>query len=141
MPTAIPQTRLLDASGATAPPSTGPLASAGGLGKDDFLKLLVAQLQNQDPLSPVNDQEFMSQMTAFSTLEQVTNLAASSEALSQTIAGNQSISLIGRHVTYAKEDGSTAEGVVEDVSFGEEGVSLTVGGESGVVPGLITEVR
>ena len=45
------------------------------LGKDQFLKLFVAQLQHQDPMNPMQDTEFMGQMASFSTLEQVTNLA------------------------------------------------------------------
>jgi flagellar basal-body rod modification protein FlgD len=131
------------ASSASSTSSSSALTAAtSGLGKDDFLKLLVAQLQNQDPLSPVNDQEFMGQLTAFSTLEQVTNLASSSEHLNETVNNEQSIALLGRTVTYTKADGSSAEGVVEKVDFsGEEGLQLTVGGETGIKPGVITEVR
>lgn len=122
--------------------SGAPLSQAtGGLGKDDFLKLLVGQLQNQNPLSPVGDQEFMGQMAAFSTLEQVTNLATATEQMNQTVAANQSIALIGHHVTYTKADGSEGEGTVERVSFNEEGLfTLTVSGEAGVKPGLVKEV-
>jgi flagellar basal-body rod modification protein FlgD len=133
----------INALGST-PTATGssPLSQAtGGLGKDDFLKLLVGQLQNQNPLSPVGDQEFMSQMAAFSTLEQVTNMAASSERLEQTVAADQSLALIGHQVSYLKADGSSAEGKVERVSFGKEGFTLTIAGEAGIQPGVVSEVR
>lgn len=113
----------------------------GGLGKDDFLKLLVGQLRNQDPLNPVEDQTFLSQMAAFSTLEQVTNLGAATEQLNTSAAIDQSLALIGHDVTYTAEDGSTVEGTVERVNF-EDGVpTLTIGGESGILPGQVTEVR
>ncbi|HVO54560.1 MAG TPA: flagellar hook capping FlgD N-terminal domain-containing protein [Solirubrobacterales bacterium] len=132
------QTSGSQAAGATAPTQTG---SPNGLGKDDFLKLLVGQLQNQDPMNPVGDQEFMSQMAAFSTLEQITNLAGTTEQMNTTVAANQSLALIGHEVTYTKADGSSGEGKVEKVNFDGEGFTLTIGGEAGIAPGLVTEVR
>lgn len=133
---------IQSASASTSTPVKAPAGEAtGGLGKDDFLKLLVGQLKNQDPMNPVGDQEFMSQMAAFSTLEQVTNLAKSSEQLNETVASNQSIALIGHQVTYTKADGTAAEGEVEKVDFSGETFTLTISGESGVVPGAVTEVR
>ncbi|HEX4752453.1 MAG TPA: flagellar hook capping FlgD N-terminal domain-containing protein [Solirubrobacterales bacterium] len=114
---------------------------ADGLNKDEFLDLLVAQLKNQDPMSPVGSQEFMSQMAAFSTLEQVTNMAVSTEESNQMLAVNQSLALVGHQVSYVNEDGSPAEGKVESVDFGEEGFTLTVNGESGIQPGLMTKVE
>ena len=112
-----------------------------GLNKDEFLQLLVGQLKNQNPLSPVGSQEFMSQMAAFSTLEQVTNLAVSNEELNGMISTNQSLSLVGHQVTYLKEDGTKVEGTVESVDFGEEGSSLTIGGVSGISPGQVEQVK
>ncbi|MBS1860323.1 MAG: hypothetical protein JSS68_01285 [Actinobacteria bacterium] len=115
-------------------------AEANGLNKDEFLQLLVAQLKNQDPMSPVGSQEFMSQMAAFSTLEQVTNLAVAGEEQNQMLAINQSLSLVGHQVTYTKQGEATAEGKVESVDFGKEGFSLTINGESGIPAGAVTKV-
>lgn len=131
-------------SPATSPgsPQTSPTGSAPGLGKDDFLKLLVGQLRNQNPMSPAGDQEFIQQMTMFSTLEQVTNLAATSLQVADAVGASRAVALIGRNVTYAKPDGTTAQGVVEQVVFGEDGHPLlTVAGQAGVDPKAVREVR
>ena len=112
----------------------------GGIDKNQFLDLLVAQLKNQNPLNPVGSQEFMSQMAAFSTLEQVTNLAVGNEELNQMMVTGQSLALVGHQVTYTKADGSTAEGTVESVDFAEGSFSLTIGGEAGIQPGAVTKV-
>ena len=71
------------------------------LGKDDFLKLLVAQLSAQDPLNPLDNQEFSALLAQFSALEQITNVNANLEALRelQLATTNASlISLIGKNV-------------------------------------------
>lgn len=121
--------------------SAATAATTGSLDKNQFLELLVAQLRNQDPLNPVGSQEFMSQMAAFSTLEQVTNLAVTGEQQNSMTAANQAVALVGHKVTYEKADETTAKGTVESVEFGEEGLSLTINGEAGVLPGAVTEVR
>ncbi len=110
--------------------NTGPT-----MGKDDFLKVLVAQMQHMDPLNTEGgDQEFIGQMTQFSMLEQITNLAQASER-SSTFA------LIGRTVTYKKTDGSTAEGTVESVDRKGDKLTLTVAGLAGIDPSTVTNVR
>jgi flagellar basal-body rod modification protein FlgD len=72
------------------------------LGKDDFLNLLVTQLQNQDPLNPAESTEFIAQLAQFSSLEQLFNINDSLEnmALFQTaVTNSQAVSYIGKEIT------------------------------------------
>ena len=128
--------------GATTAESSFTTASqkSPGMGKDDFLKLLVGQLRNQNPMDPSGSQDFIQQMTMFSTLEQITNLAAAGERNETALATQQAVDLIGRNVTYIKADGSTAQGVVERVTFDGGVPQLTIGGQTGIQPGAVMEV-
>jgi flagellar basal-body rod modification protein FlgD len=105
----------------------------GALGKDQFLKLFVAQLQHQDPMNPMSDTDMMGQMASFSTLEQITNLAASNDRAA-------TIGLIGRTVTYKGEDNEVHTGTVEKVSTVDGKTTLTVDGVVDVDPATITQV-
>jgi flagellar basal-body rod modification protein FlgD len=126
----------------TGAPATTTQASnkAASLGKDDFLKLFVAQLQHQDPMNPMQDAEFMGQMAQFSTLEQITNMAGANTAMADNLAFNKSVSLIGRTVTYMDEDKQTHTGTVDRVTTKDGKPALTVGGIDGVDPSSVTEV-
>ena len=74
------------------------------LGKDDFLRLLITQLRYQDPLSPMEDKEFIAQMAQFSSLEQIRNLYKLNQL-------QQATSLLGRSVLAAKETDGLPEQV------------------------------
>lgn len=89
------------------------------LGKDDFLKLLITQLTNQDPTSPMEDTQFISQMAQFSSLEQMTNMNESFNKLAGMISSSQAASVLGRTVEVDVGD-TTAQGIVEATSFGSE---------------------
>lgn len=69
--------------------------------KDMFLKLLVAQLKNQDPSSPMDQKDMMAQMAQFTSVEQMTNMVKSMETLTFNSAVSQSVAMIGRSVDYA----------------------------------------
>lgn len=62
-------------------------AAMGSLGKDDFLTLLVAQLNNQDPLNPQDSSEFVAQLTQFSSLEQLISIRQAAEEMAEVLAG------------------------------------------------------
>src|SRR3954468_5848213 len=111
---------------------------AGDLGKDDFLKLLVGQLQHQDPMQPSDDNQFIGQMAQFSQLEQQTNTATSTDQLVRA----STLALIGRTVTYTDTNKASQTGVVTAVDIKTDGTAtITVGDKSGIDAGKVTQVR
>jgi flagellar basal-body rod modification protein FlgD len=112
----------------------------GSLGKDQFLKLFVAQLQHQDPMNPMNDSEFMAQMASFSTLEQVTNLAAANQQMAASMSSSSAVGLIGRTVSYVDDNDQIHTGKVEKVTTAGGKPLLTVDGVAGIDPSTISQV-
>ena len=88
------------------------------LGKDDFLKLLITQLQNQDPTDPMENQEFIAQMAQFSSLEQMTNLSTSLAKMASFISSQEAASTLGKTVELNVGD-TTTTGIVEGATRGE----------------------
>ncbi|QHW30064.1 flagellar hook capping protein [Paenibacillus rhizovicinus] len=68
------------------------------MGKDDFLKILVTQLQNQDPMQPMEDKDFIAQMAQFTSVEQLTNMADQLAALRQNLG--MASTMIGKTVQW-----------------------------------------
>jgi flagellar basal-body rod modification protein FlgD len=93
----------------------------GELGKDAFLKLLVAQLKYQDPSSPVDSSQFMAQTAAFTQVEKLDAMAKDSSANLALQQGLAASALVGRTVSYVDANGVTQRGVVSSASFGGSG--------------------
>lgn len=94
----------------TTASSTTKKNSSNGLGKDDFLKMLVTQLQNQDPLKPMDDTSFIAQMAQFSSLEQMQNM-------NNATLATQANGMIGNKVTWTNDENEVFNGVVSGVSI------------------------
>src|SRR5689334_22506516 len=105
-------------SSTTPSPSQAAPAATGSkeLGKDELLKLLTAQLANQDPLQPVDNQAFIAQLAQFSSVEQLQAVSSRLDTLLlATASANQM---------------NTASLVGKDVSFKADGVDVAAGGPS-----------
>ncbi len=106
------------------------------LGKDEFLKLLVTQLRNQNPLEPLDDKEFIAQMAQFSSLEQMQNMNENLGELlfyqREMVASallSEAVSLIGKEVKATDpETGESIIGVVEKVRIKEGIAHLIIDG-------------
>lgn len=88
------------------------------MGKDDFLKLLITQLQNQDPTKPMEDKEFIAQMAQFSSLEQMNNMTDNLQKLTGLLSSSQAIGVLGKEVTVQTNNGWVS-GNVDEVSQGK----------------------
>ena len=100
--------------------STQTAQSNASLGQSDFLTLLISQLQNQDPLSPMENAEFTTQMAQFSSLEQLIGINSALEALAVATAasnGGQAMSLIGKGIKAEGNHVQVDNGQAADISF------------------------
>ena len=138
MPSANPVTDFI---GYTPSTTTTTSAANNGLGKDTFMKLLVAQMRQQNPMEPTDDKEMIAQMTQFSTLEQITNMATESSKSATASQMSQAVNLLGRTVTYLDADGAKQTGTVDQVSMVNGAPNLTIGGKDGITTSQITQVR
>lgn len=115
--------------------SSAPTANPNGtLGQNDFLKLMIAQLQAQDPLQPANTNEYVSELALFTQVEQTTNLANAGQLSS-------AVQLIGRTVSYNNPGGGSATGIVQSVQSNAAGTRVTIEGVGGIKLTSITQVN
>ncbi|MFJ7824950.1 flagellar hook assembly protein FlgD [Psychrobacillus sp. NPDC096623] len=123
------------------------------LGKDAFLKILMTQLQNQDPTKPMDDSQFIAQMAQFSSLEQMTNLTEAFKEFAAVQEQSQMIefsSFVGKNVKWHEltdkkdENGnpitSEGTGAITGIRFINGKVEFTLVGGKVINPGNISEV-
>jgi flagellar basal-body rod modification protein FlgD len=118
----------IDLIGGVAGTQTSGVSQAA-LGQDDFIKILLTQLTYQDPMKPLDNQEFIAQMAQFSALEQSRQLNEKIDALLNAQAASQSFGLLGKTVAYAGNVGGggiSPDWKVTQVSFRDGQPLLTL---------------
>ena len=118
------------------PIATG--VAGGELGKDEFLKLLMAQMQNQDPLNPMNAQDTIAQLAQFSALEQMQNLNVQFEASRKENNLLQSLFLNGENIRAQMESGSEIEGIIDKVLWENNELAIQIAGTSYPVKNIVS---
>jgi flagellar basal-body rod modification protein FlgD len=124
----------------TTPTSATAATKPDAMNKDTFLKLLVAQLKYQNPLSPADGTEFMAQTAQFTVVEKLDELAKQNAQLLSSNAAFGASALIGREVVYAAADGSDITATVTGVRFDAAGPVLRTGDTEVSLAG-VKEVR
>jgi flagellar basal-body rod modification protein FlgD len=117
-------------------------ATPGGnvLDKDAFLKLMMVQLQHQDPLQPTDPTQYVNELSQLTTLEQTTNMAKSAAQTASEQHTTAALALLGHTVSYTDKSGAAQTGKVDKVQFTSSGPTLTIDGTSGIDPSTVDEV-
>jgi len=111
------------------------------MGKDEFLKLFVTQMQYQDPLNPMDNTEFTAQLAQFSSLEQLTNLNSQMTDIltyENSLHNTISASLIGKNVTYSGDQ--SGSGTVTGINFENNATYLVIDDKTKISLGDITSI-
>ena len=135
---------VIAASQASQNPRASAMSSAtnssnSAMQMEDFLQLLTSQISNQDPLEPMKDTEFISQMANIASLEQMQQFTKGFETFADTQKDLVAKAYLGKQVNIS-ENGENASGIVDAVEMSESGdVFVTVGGKN-YLPSNITKV-
>jgi len=103
--------------------------SKNSLSEADFMKLLVTQLRNQDPTKPLEDKEFITQMTQLTSLKQLNEMISTMQTFSKELAFTRTLGLVNKWVVYDQGDGKTAQGLVESIRVKNGQTFLNVNNE------------
>ncbi|MGY5884496.1 flagellar hook assembly protein FlgD [Modestobacter lacusdianchii] len=110
------------------------------MGKDTFLKLLVAQMRYQDPSNPTSSSEFMAQTATFTQVEKLEEIAKQNAELLTLQRSLSAGALVGKHVAYTADDGTTVTGAVSSVIVTAGTEPRAIVGDKAVPLGRVTEI-
>src|SRR3954454_15951231 len=134
--TTIDPTAAATAATATQPSSSSP---SNAMNKDTFLKLLVAQLKYQNPMSPNDSTQFLQQTATFTQVENLQNILAKTTDLLAAQQNNQATNMLGDKITATGADGKDITGIVTGMRLTADGPVLKVNGTE-VNLGVVTEI-
>jgi flagellar basal-body rod modification protein FlgD len=136
-------TSTTNTTGTTGTSATSQNQSTMPINENQFLQMLMAELKNQNPMSPNSSDpmQFVTELAQFTQVEQETNTAESTSTIASGQNNATAIALIGHTVNYTDPTTQTsATGVVQAVDFTSSGPTLTINGTSGIAASAVNEV-
>ena len=133
----------------TAPPAAGNSAASSktsakskgmNLKTEDFIKMMITQLQNQDPLEPAKNQELLAQMSQIGQLQSATSLQESLKGMAQQNQIGSASALIGKTVQGLDGQDDPVSGLVNSVKVGADGVSLELDNGKSLMLSRVTQI-
>jgi flagellar basal-body rod modification protein FlgD len=119
----------IPSSTATPASASASVTGSSQLDSDTFLKLLVAQLKYQDPTSPADATQFLSETAQFSVVQKLDALSALDQQVLDSSKAQTAAALIGQKVTYTDVAGASHTGTVTGTTLGQQVPNLTVDGQ------------
>lgn len=121
--------------------STAKSSQESTLGKDEFLKILIAQIKNQDPMKPMEDKEFIAQMAQFTSVEQMVNMSKDLKDLKNSLGFSST--LIGKSIEWETASanglkGIIKNGIVDSISMKSGESFAVVNGEEILIGRILT---
>src|ERR687883_1186546 len=124
-------TAPIDGAQYTPTPATAQVDRNDQMGKDVFLKLLVAQLKYQDPSNPMDSSQMMAQTATFTQVEKLEELAKQNAAMLVLQEASTAGAMVGRTATYTDTDGAAVSGKITSVRLaqGDQEAVAVIGGK------------
>lgn len=104
-----------------------------GINEQDFIQLFVSELQFQDPMQPLDNSQFLTQLAQFVGIEQQSEEVTGINNLATLDASDQTVALLSHTVQVSNADGSSTTGKVTGIQYSTNGVQLTVTPSTGSV--------
>ena len=141
--TSVPATGTAATAATTNTSATNSSSSSLPITQNQFLQMLMTELQNQNPMNPNSSDpmQFVTELAQFTSVEQETNTAESTATLASSQSTASAIALLGHTVNYTDPTtGATDTGTVQSVELTSSGPTLTINGTAGINASAVNEV-